>query len=287
MLYSDEIIARVVYMGFETYLLIIAMSVGAGFIGALLGLGGGIVLVPGLTLLFHQDMKIAIAASLVSVIATSSSAATVYVQERFTNIKLGMTLEVATTLGALGGGIAAVYISNRYLALLFAAILIYAGITMLRGRRVNDESAETEVTPSDLDSEYYDHSTGTTVPYSVRNLPLGLFGSFGAGIMSGLLGVGGGIIKVPLMNVAMRIPLKVAVATSNFMIGVTAATGAIVYWMNGKVDPGVTAPAVIGVLIGARLGTKVIGHIKTDVLKKIFVLFIAYTAYEMIMRGLR
>lgn len=274
-------------MGIDTFFLIILMALGAGFLGAMLGLGGGIILIPGLTLLFHQDMKVAIAASLISVIATSSSAATVYVQERFTNIKLGMTLEVATTLGALAGGILAVYISNRYLAFLFAAILVYAGIMMLRGRHVEDDTEEPlKERTSDLDSQYFDPATGATVPYTVNNLPVGLAGSFGAGIMSGLLGVGGGIVKVPLMNLTMRVPMKVAIATSNFMIGVTAATGALVYWTAGKVDPGITAPAVIGVLIGARLGTKVVGRVKTSVLKRVFVIFIAYTAIEMVRKGL-
>jgi uncharacterized protein len=270
----------------ETFLLLVLMAIAAGFVGAMLGLGGGIILVPGLTLLFHYDVKIAVAASLVSVIATSSAAATVYVSERFTNIRLGMLLEVATTSGALIGGLVAVHVPSKYLYFTFAAILIYAGTMMLRGRRESSGQPMTSAPTNGLGETYYDPYREKTVSYEVTKVPTGLAGSLGAGLISGLLGVGGGIIKVPLMNLAMRVPMKAAIATSNFMIGVTAATGAIVFWLNGKVDPAVAAPTVIGVLIGARLGTRVAGRAKSRYLVLAFVLFIALTAVQMVLKGI-
>jgi uncharacterized membrane protein YfcA len=270
-----------------TYLLLIAMSIVAGFVGAILGLGGGIILVPGLTILFGFPMKSAVAASLVSVIATSSAAATVYVQERFSNIKLGMLLEITTTLGALAGGLIANYIGVRYLFFLFAVMLVYSASAMIRQQHAGLRVEDVETKTSELDGEYFDPALGKTVSYMVDNVPLGMVGSLGAGLISALLGVGGGIIKVPLMNVTMKIPMKAAVATSNFMIGVTAATGALVYWANGRIDAKITAPCVIGVLIGARIGTKVTGRIKTKKLKLAFVVVLIITAIQMAMKGLR
>lgn len=269
-----------------TFLLLVLLAVAAGFIGALLGLGGGIILVPGLTLLFHYDVKVAIAASLVSVIATSTAAATVYVQEHLTNIRLGMLLETATTSGALVGGLVASHIAGRYLYLLFAAILVYAGATMLRGQRRAAMPVDIGKPTSALDGSYFDPATGRQVSYIVTRVPTGLFGSAIAGLISGLLGVGGGIIKVPLMNLAMRVPMKAAIGTSNFMIGVTAAAGALVFWANGKVDPAVAAPTVIGVLIGARIGTKAAARAHTRILRLAFVVLIAITAVQMALHGL-
>lgn len=273
-------------MDIVTFLLLTLLALAAGFIGAILGLGGGIILVPGLTLLFHYDVKVAIATSLVSVIATSSAAATVYVAEHLTNIRLGMTLEVATTIGALAGGLAAVLINRKYLFFIFAAMLLYAGFNMLRKRDASMISDETAPSESSLNGSFTDPRTGKTVSYVVSHVPAGMLGSAGAGILSGLLGVGGGIIKVPLMNMVMHIPMKAAIATSNFMIGVTAATGALVYWSSGLVDPVITAPVAIGVLIGARLGTMIVGRIRTRALSLAFVAIIAITAVQMVLKGI-
>lgn len=273
-------------MGLE-FLLLALLAVAAGFVGALLGLGGGIVLVPGLTLLFGYPIKVAIAASLISVIATSSSAATVYVRERFTNIRLGMLLEITTTAGALVGGILAVYIGRRYLYFIFAAMLLYSGFSMLRDRRSPLGPSESDAPEPNLNGSFVDPATGKTVSYVVSKVPVGLIGGWIAGIISGLLGVGGGIIKVPLMNLVMHVPMKAAIATSNFMIGVTAAAGALVYWANGLIDPAVAAPSAIGVLIGARLGTKVAGIARARALTIIFVVFIIVTAVQMIIGGVR
>lgn len=258
----------------------------AGFIGALLGLGGGIVIVPALTILFGYDIKVAAAASLVSVIATSTAAATVYVAERLTNIRLGMVLETSTTIGAFLGGWLAVYISGRYLYMLFAAVLLYAAYNMLRGRGNQPERCEQEHAHKGIPGSFTDPSTGKTVTYTAERIPLGLVGSAGAGIISGLLGVGGGIIKVPLMHRAMRIPIKAAIATSNFMIGVTAAAGAFVYWSAGYVNAAVTAPTAIGVLLGARIGTRVAGKARAKALTVAFVILLVITAVQMVLKGI-
>ncbi|MEN6521475.1 MAG: sulfite exporter TauE/SafE family protein [Armatimonadota bacterium] len=262
----------------------LVLALAAGLIGGMLGLGGGIILVPGLTLLLGYDVKVAAAASLVTVIATSTASATVYVSQRLTNIRLGMLLEIATTLGALVGGVIAVYISGKYLFFIFAAVLIYAGTNMLRVQRSRSEPSSDEPL-SALDSSYTDPMSGKIVDYRVKNVPAGMAGSLIAGIMSGMLGIGGGIIKVPLMNLIMRIPMRAAIATSNFMIGVTAAAGALVFWVNGKVDPAVAAPCVIGVLIGARLGTRVGSRVPSRALKIGFAIFVVITAAQMIQKG--
>lgn len=272
-------------MEIGSFFIILVLALAAGLIGAMLGLGGGIILVPGLTLLLGYDVKVAAAASLVAVIATSTAAATVYVSQRLTNIRLGMLLEIATTFGGLVGGIIAVYISGKYLFFLFAAVLIYAGANMLRVERFRAEQPVNGPI-SRLDGSYNDPVSGKTVSYRVTNIPAGMAGSLGAGVMSGMLGVGGGIIKVPLMNLVMRIPMRAAIATSNFMIGVTAAAGAFVYWTSGKVDPTVAAPCVIGVLIGARIGTRVGGRVRSRALKLVFVAFVTITAVQMIQKGL-
>ncbi|MBI2843987.1 MAG: sulfite exporter TauE/SafE family protein [Armatimonadetes bacterium] len=268
-----------------TFLLLILLSTAAGFIGALLGLGGGIILVPGLTLLFNFDVKVAIAASIISVIATSASAATVYIRQGLTNIRLGLLLEIATAAGAIAGGMIAVHISGRYLYFLFAAVLVYAGVNMMRGRRVHIEPSGINE-DSTLDGSYVDPITGRTVSYMVIRVPTGMAVSIAAGIISSMLGVGGGIIKVPLMNIVMHVPMRAAIATSSFMIGVTAATGAFVYWTSGLVNPAVVAPSVIGVLIGARAGTMAAGKLRARALTKAFVLLIAVMAVQMVLEGL-
>ena len=272
-------------MEIGAFFIILLIALAAGTLGAMLGLGGGIILVPGLTLLLHYDVKLAAAASLVAVIATSTAAATVYVSKGLTNIRLGMLLEIATTFGGLAGGLIAVYISGKYLFFLFAGVLIYAGINMLRSERPQ-ATQEQDAPVSKLDSSFEDPLSGKTVSYRVKCVPSGMLGSLFAGILSGMLGVGGGIIKVPLMNLVMKVPMRAAIATSNFMIGVTAAAGAFVYWANGKVDPTIAAPSVIGVLIGARIGTRLSGKFKSRALKIVFAVFVAITAVQMVQKGL-
>jgi len=210
----------------------------AGGIGAMLGIGGGLVIIPALTLGLGVPIHQAIATSLCAVIATSSGAAARYVEHRLADIRLGMTLELATTSGAVGGSIVAGLLSRETLSVLFATLLTYAGATMVRKAFHRTPSNE-----------------GEGASYTVRRWPLGLTGSAGAGAISGMLGVGGGIIKVPIMYLGMGVPFKTATATSNFMIGVTAAASAFVYFSRGDIDPAITAPAVVGVFWGSLIGS--------------------------------
>ncbi len=268
------------------FLIILPLAASAGFFGALFGLGGGIILIPAITLLLGYPVKDAVAASAISVIATSTAAASAYVAERIVNVRLGMTLELATTTGALVGSLVAVYIAPQFLYFIFSAVLVYAGISMARGRRTVSDETVIDLDRAGLNGSYTDPATGRNVIYEVKKLPLGMFGSSIAGLMSGLLGVGGGIIKVPVMNSVMGVPLKAAIATSNFTIGVTAATAAAVYWSHGMIKPEIAAPSAIGVLIGARLGTRVAGKLRSKVLRYGFVIFVAITAVQMVLKGL-
>ncbi len=267
---------------------IFASAVAAGVFGAMLGLGGGVIVIPALTIIFGVPMKTAIAASLVSVIATSTSAAVVYVEEHFVNIRLGMTLEMATTTGALTGGFFVIFMSPRSLAFLFAALLAYTAFNMIRKARteasVTDESyvhVGSDTPQEELDG----HTESGRVPYSIKHYPAGMAASWFAGGISGLLGVGGGIIKVPVMRLVMGVPLRIAIATSNFMIGVTAATSALLYYMRGMIDPVVTGPAAIGVLLGGQIGTRIARRVNTKVLNWLFVAVMIATAVEMLIRA--
>lgn len=238
----------------------------AGTFGAVLGLGGGIIIVPVLTLLFSVPIEKAIGTSLISVIATSSGAAAVYVQERLTDIRLGMSLELGTTLGAVTGAFAVAWMGHDTLALLFGLFLIYGGISMLLKRNAKEEEA-----PAVAGS------------YQVRRMPLGLFVSYLAGGISGMLGVGGGPIKVPLMYLAMGVPLRVATATSNFMIGVTAAASAFIYYSRGHIEMLTTAPVVVGVFFGSLAGSHLSRVIRSRYVVILFVLVMFYLAAEMLL----
>lgn len=243
----------------------------AGLFGSVLGLGGGILIIPMLTLVFGIPMREAIGVSLVCVIATSSGAASLFVKRQLCDIRLGMTLELATTLGAIAGGIVAGVMEPRLLSVLFSALLMYTAWSMLRKR------AETE-NPGDL------NQAGES--YRSTRLPLGMGASFLAGNVSGLLGVGGGVVKVPVMYLLMRVPLKTALATSNFMIGVTASAGAFVYFSRGEVHPLVAGSTMLGVFLGATFGSRLLPRIKTKFLKRLFVLVLFYLSLEMLFKGL-
>ncbi len=246
----------------------------AGFLGSILGLGGGVFIIPMLTLLFGLPIKTAIATSLVCVIATSSGAANLYVRSGLADIRLGMTLESGTTCGAIVGGLMAGLTSPKTLTFVFSLLLLYVAVSMI----VKKE--EPQCQPADL-------SQSQSIPkYKVENYPLGILGSFFAGSMSGLLGVGGGIIKVPLMYLGMKVPLKVATATSNFMIGVTAAASCFIYYSRGDVSLVVTAAAVCGVFIGAMLGCRALPLIRTFWLRRVFVVILVYLAAKMMFVGL-
>src|SRR5579872_2852662 len=229
----------------------------AGLLGSLTGLGGGFIIIPLLTLFMHVDIHYAIGASLVSVIATSSGSAAAYVKEGLTNIRLGMFLEIATTAGAFTGAILAIYIPAHYIAVLFGLILIFSAIMSLRQRTEQLVHRETFLSKKLKLGGTYPVNDGL-VEYSVTNIAGGFFMMIFAGVISGLLGIGSGALKVIAMDGIMRIPFKVSTTTSNFMIGVTAAASAVVYLQRGYIHPGIAMPVVIGVLIGAVSGSKIL-----------------------------
>jgi uncharacterized protein len=280
---------------------LLAGGAAAGLFGSLLGLGGGVLLVPLLTLVFGLDLRAAVGVSLVSVIMTSSAAAGVYLERNVANLRLGMTLELFTAIGALVGGLIAFLIDERLLSLLFSGLLVYVAITMVRAREpapddvgglpidtADDQDRHVEPPrPTDLASfrsAALASLSGDT--YAVRNLGRGVAGSAGAGVVSALLGIGGGIIKVPLMHVGMGVPLRVATATSNLMIGITAAASAVIYLLRDEVDPYVVGPVAIGVFVGASVGSRAAHRIELRVLNLLFVAVLLWTALQMLLKAL-
>lgn len=256
-------------------LLMVASGAAAGMFGSLLGLGGGVLIVPLLTLGFGLPLRDAVGVSLVCVIMTSSAAAGVYLERHVANLRLGMTLELFTAIGALVGGSIAFLLDERLLSGLFAALLLYVAATMVRSGLRRTQPPADEATAG--------RHQGTAPP--IRGLRIGMAGSFGAGIVSALLGIGGGIIKVPLMHLAMGVPLRVATATSNLMIGITAAASAVIYALNGGIDPYVAGPTAIGVFLGATAGSRLAHRIQLRYLRVLFVAVLAYTAIQMLIRA--
>jgi uncharacterized membrane protein YfcA len=257
----------------------------AGFLGALTGLGGGVVLVPLLTLFFKVDIRYAIGASLVSVIATSSGAAAAYVKEGFSNIRIGMFLEIATTLGALLGAFLATKVPAAAIAIIFGLVLVYSAYLSKRprGKPLGEETPDPLATRLRLNGSFPTPEGPRN--YCVRRVPAGFSLMFGAGALSGLLGIGSGAVKVLAMDQAMKIPFKVSTTTSNFMIGVTAAASAGVYLSRGYIDPGLAMPVMLGVLAGSVVGTRVLMKAETKVLRIVFSLVIVVLGLEMIYKG--
>lgn len=268
----------------------------AGFFGALLGVGGGIFIVPVMVLMFHLPIKIAVAASLVSVIATSNAGGSSYVDQHITNLRLGMFLEIATTIGALSGSVLALYLKNWIMMLIFAGMLAYMGYAAFTTRNIDDrriasgdfERARQDRSSAylDLRGSYYDQAAAREVKYIVNGTRLGAIIACIAGLSSGLLGVGGGVLKVSAMNGYMNVPMKVAVGTSKLMIGVTAAVGSILFFMAGLINFYVVAPVALGTTIGATAGTMVMNRLHSEMLKWIFAILIVYLAYGMFTKGL-
>jgi uncharacterized membrane protein YfcA len=259
----------------------------AGLLGSLTGLGGGFVIIPLLTLLLHVDIHYAIGASLVSVIATSSGSAAAYVKEGITNIRLGMFLEIATTAGAFTGALLAVYIPTAFIAVLFGLILIFSAIMSLRKKAEKIVHKETYLSKKLKLSGSYPMND-EIVEYNVSNIAGGFFMMIFAGIISGLLGVGSGALKVVAMDGIMRIPFKVSTTTSNFMIGVTAAASAVIYLQRGYIHPGLAMPVVIGVLLGALSGSKILVHTTSSTwLRWVFAIVVTFLAVQMIYNGIQ
>jgi uncharacterized protein len=258
----------------------------AGFLGSLTGLGGGVVLVPLLTIFFHVDIRYAIGASLVSVIATSSGAAAAYVKEGFTNIRIGMFLEIATTVGALMGAYLAGWIPTAALAVIFGVMLVYSAYIARRPRppELRNLPPDALATRLRLNGSFPDLEGERH--YNVQRVPAGFGLMFGAGALSGLLGIGSGAVKVLAMDQAMRIPFKVSTTTSNFMIGVTAAASAGVYLGRGYVDPGLAMPVMLGVLAGSLIGSRILVKAETKSLRLVFSLVILILGLQMLYKGL-
>jgi uncharacterized membrane protein YfcA len=270
----------------EFTLLVALGSLLAGLLGSLTGLGGGVVLVPLLTIFFKVDLRYAIGASLVSVIATSSGAAAAYVKEGFSNIRIGMFLEIATTLGALLGAYLTAKVSSSAIAIIFGSVLLYSAYISRRTR----SRSETEDPPDPLATKLRmngDFPTTTGIRrYNVYRVPAGFGLMFGAGTLSGLLGIGSGAVKVLAMDQAMKIPFKVSTTTSNFMIGVTAAASAGVYLSRGYIDPGLAMPVMLGVLVGSLIGTRILVKAETKWLRLVFSVVIVLLALQMIYKGI-
>jgi uncharacterized membrane protein YfcA len=264
-------------------------SVLAGIVGALAGLGGGVLIVPLLTIGFGIDIRYAIGASVISVIATSSGAAAAYVRDRITNLRIGMFLELATTTGAIAGAFLATLFAPAGLAIVFGLVLAISVLPLIA--KLGEELPAGVVNDSwacrlRLSGQYYDAVLGQVVSYQVKRVPLGMAMMWLAGLISGLLGIGSGTFKVLAMDTAMRLPMKVSTTTSNFMIGVTAAASAGIYLGRGYVHPLIAAPVALGVLAGAWLGSRLLVRLRNTTLRKLFVPIMLVIAVQMVLKGM-
>jgi uncharacterized protein len=276
--------------------LLFATACVAGLFGALLGVGGGIFLVPAMVLMFHLPMKIAVAVSVVSVIATSNAGGSSYVDQRITNLRLAMFLEIFTTVGALSGSVLALYLHDWTMQLIFAAMLGYMAYAAFSTRNLDDQriaSGEFAQARADrlgrwlkLRGDYYDEAANRDVAYVVNGVPVGGFIAYLAGMASGLLGVGGGVLKVSAMNRYMNVPMKAAVGTSKLMIGVTAAVSSILFFLAGLIHFTVVGPVAVGTTAGATAGTMIMNRLESAWLKLLFAILMLYLAYEMLAKGL-
>jgi uncharacterized membrane protein YfcA len=276
-------------------LLLLGSGIGAGLFGSLLGLGGGILIVPLLTLAFGLPLLEAVGVSLICVIVTSGAASGVYLERRVANLRLGMTLELFTAIGAMAGGLIAFLLDARVIELIFTGLLVYVAVTMARRRDSAPElpapatgaptprAAVADAPPGAMRS-FLDRLSGPD--YRIRRFGFGIVGSLIAGVASALLGIGGGLVKVPVMHVVMGVPLRVATATSNLMIGITASASAIIYLLRGGIDPYAAAPTAIGVFIGASIGSRIAARIDLRLLRGLFVAILLYTAWQMLQRAI-
>lgn len=265
------------------YLAIFLFGIFAGGLGATLGLGGGILMILFFTLAINIPIHNAVALSLLAVIASSSMAGSVYVHDRMTNIRLAMVLETCTVTGAVLGAFLALVTPACVMEGVLAAVLLYAGLISLREPK--SESCTLVEDHLRIGGEYYDEAKKTTVRYSVFNLKIGLFASLLAGVVSGIIGIGGGIIKVPIMNLVMKIPIKASAATSNFMVGVTAAASAVVYFSKGMVILPLSVPTVTGVMIGAIIGTRLLYQSHPPYVRKLLGGALIFFSLVLFMKG--
>lgn len=267
-------------------LVLLPISIIAGFIGSILGLGGGVIIVPVLTLVFGVDIRYAVAASLISIIATSSGAAAGFLKDHLTNVRLAIILEIGTVFGAMTGFLLSTSLKSSSLFLCFGGFLLFSAFMMFRQKK--DPRAEINHPWSEklkLHSKYPEQ--GEWIHYKVANVPFGLISMYVAGIFSALLGIGSGIFKIMAMDGAMKIPMKVSSATSNFMIGVTATASAGAYFLRGDIKPEIASPVAIGIIIGAWIGAKVMPKLNAALIRKIFIVVMVVVAVQMIMKGLK
>ncbi len=272
----------------ETALLILATSLFAGFIGAMMGVGGGIVVVPVLVNLLDVPLRLAIGASMVAVVATSSAAAAVYVRERLSNLRLGILASFFSVIGALVGVLVGKVSGGTVVTAVFAVVLLAAALAMQRRHRdraLPPGAGGFLERSMALTGRFEDRATGETVRYGVRHVHLGLLSMLGAGLVSGLLGVGGGIFQVPVMDAVMGMPIKAATATSNFIVGITAAAGAVAYFAMGEVHPMVAGPVTIGVFFGSLVGSRVMPKVRDSSLRHAFVALLVALAATMAWRA--
>lgn len=270
---------------------LLMIGVFAGILGAILGIGGGIILTPFLTLIIGLDIKYAIAASIVCVIATSSGATIAYLKDDMLNLRVAMFLEIATTIGAIVGAILSGIVPTGFLFILFGGFLLFSVINMiqkLRGKSdngVNGSVKDSLAEKLKLNGSYYDKVLEKQIDYQVEKVPGGFAMMFGAGIASGLLGIGSGVFKVTAMDTIMKMPLKPSSATSNLMMGVTAAASAMVYFFNGTILPEIAAPLALGVLVGATIGSRIMQRLKPAVIRLIFIPILLFMGIQMVLRG--
>lgn len=266
-------------------LILLPVSIIAGFLGSLLGLGGGLIVVPVLTLVFGVDIRYAIAASLISIIATSSGAAAGFLKDHLTNIRVAILLEIGTVFGAMSGFLLSSNLKANWLYLLFGGFLLFSAVMMFRQKK--DSRAAANHPWADhlkLDSKYPEK--GEWIHYKVERVPFGLASMYIAGIFSALLGIGSGIFKMLSMDGAMKLPMKVSSATSNFMIGVTATASAGAYFIRGDIKPDIAAPVALGIIAGSYIGAKVMPKLNALAIRKIFIGVMTVVAIQMIIKGM-
>jgi uncharacterized protein len=261
-------------------------AAGAAVLGSMLGLGGGVFLVPIFTLFFGVDARVAIAASAVAVVTNSVAGSSVHLRSGFTNIRLAMLLQVTTAIGAIAGAYVAIAAELDLIYGVFGVVLIASGISMLVRRQAAVPNAPPDAPdPMQLRSEYVDPATSRLIAYVPRRLPAGITVSGAAGVISGMLGIGGGAVQVPAMNLLMHVPVKAAAGTSTFMVGMTAVASALVFYADDLIDPRVVVPAMVGVFFGARIGSQLTRRVRTQNLVVVFVLILLYLGFSLVLRA--
>ncbi|MCP9312423.1 sulfite exporter TauE/SafE family protein [Liquorilactobacillus satsumensis] len=271
-------------------LILLLIGLFAGTMGAILGLGGGIIITPIVTLVLGLEIKYAIGASIIAVIATSSGATIAFLKDDVLNLRVAMFLEIATTIGAIAGAILTGVINSGFLYVLFGSLLVFSSWNMLRKLRAGQEVLQLThpdkiATRFKLNDSYYDKNLKAKIDYQVEHIPTGLSIMFGAGLASGMLGIGSGAFKVMALDNAMKMPLKPASATSNLMMGVTAAASATVYFFNGSIRPDIAVPLALGILVGATIGSRIMQLLPSKIIRAVFIPVLLYLGLQMILKG--